>query len=508
MTDKTDWEKAASAEGVTASERALARLAKKAFLSLWSYPNLYTDRGRVNGKGDGKEFCDLLVVFGNSVLLFSDKHCELKDQTPIEVSWPRWYKGAIEKSVRQLAGAERFAKSSPQRIFLDSSCKTHLPIALPDPDQARYFLIAVTRGSHAAARRFFGGGSSGSLMIDTSISGPSHLGAPFRVGMPLPGRFVHVLDDVTVDLLLEELDTVPDLVSYLECKEQFLAHPGPVMVSGEEDLLARYMTTMRDGRHTLDEIPEGTGGIAILEGDWAAYVSSPQRAAKRAAGQISYMWDELIEYQSSFIRAGTAISHPEGPNNPANHERIVRALAEQNRLARRGLAEHLRFALLRSDPGKMFSRVIMTGQPPSQVFVFLTIPRPDDMDYATYRSNRTEVLTVYCHAVKERMPTLVEAIGIASEPASEDVASQDFMYVDLSGDMSPEESRMWREAADELEILRKDTKVQLIRGRDHEFPLAFDFEGAGDDVGASAGPLNRAERRRLAAVARRKKRRR
>jgi len=133
------------------------------------------------------------------------------------------------------------------------------------------------------------------------------------------------------------------------------------------------------------------------------------------------------------------------------------------------------------------------------------------MDYATYRSNRTEVLTVYCHAIKKDMPTLVEAIGIASEPASEDVASQDFMYVDFGGEMSPEESKMWREAADELEILRKDTKFQLFRGRDHEFPLSFGFESAGDDADdAAAGtrPLNRVERRRLAAVARRKKRRR
>lgn len=504
MTDKTDWEKAASAEGVTASERALGRLAKKAFLSLWSYTNLYTDEGRVNNKGDGKEFCDLLVVFGNNVLLFSDKHCEFQDQRPIEISWPRWYKRAIEKSVRQLAGAEKFAKAFPQRIFLDKGCKTHLPIALPPPDKAKYFLIAVTRGSYETARTFFGAGSSGSLMIDTSISGAAHLSAPFRVGTPLPDRFVHVLDEFTVNLLLEELDTVPDLVSYLECKEQFLSRPGPVLVSGEEDLLARYMMTMRDGQHALDAIPDGTGAVAILEGDWVDYASSRQRAAKRTADELSYMWDALIEYQSSFIRAGTAISHPDAPSDPGSHERIVRALAEQSRLARRGLAEHLRFALFKSEPGKMFSRIIMTGRPPSQAFVFLTIPKPIDSEYATYRSNRTEALTVYCHAVKDGFPTLVEAIGIASEPASEDVASQDFMHIDLR-DMSPEELKGWREAADELEILRKDTEVRLFRDRDHEFPLPF--QSRDGDVSGRPRVLNRAERRRLAALARRKKRR-
>jgi hypothetical protein len=56
------------------------------------------------------------------------------------------------------------------------------------------------------------------------------------------------------------------------------------------------------------------------------------------------------------------------------------------------------------------------------------------------------------------------------------------MYVDLSGEMSPGESKMWREAADELEMLRKDRKVQLFRGRNEEVPLSFGFESAGDDV--------------------------
>src|SRR3569832_2440071 len=67
MSNKTAWEKAAEAQGTTDSERALARLARKAFLSLWSYPNVYSDKGRSGGMGDGKELADLLVVFGTDV---------------------------------------------------------------------------------------------------------------------------------------------------------------------------------------------------------------------------------------------------------------------------------------------------------------------------------------------------------------------------------------------------------------------------------------------------------
>ncbi len=83
MTQETAWEKAASADGTTASERALAGLARNAFLSLWSYPNVFTDEGRAKGKGDGKALCDLLVVFGNDVLLFSDKDCAYQSNVDV-----------------------------------------------------------------------------------------------------------------------------------------------------------------------------------------------------------------------------------------------------------------------------------------------------------------------------------------------------------------------------------------------------------------------------------------
>jgi hypothetical protein len=123
MGEKTAWEQSSAAEGTTDSERALTKLAKKAFLSLWSYSNVFTDEGRSNGKGNGKELCDLLVVFGNDVLLFSDKDCEYHSGTDVKGAWPRWYKRAIEKSVNQLAGAEKFVKAFPTRIFIDKQCR-------------------------------------------------------------------------------------------------------------------------------------------------------------------------------------------------------------------------------------------------------------------------------------------------------------------------------------------------------------------------------------------------
>jgi len=43
---------------------------------------------------------------------------------------------------------------------------------------------------------------------------------------------------MTVDLLLEELDTVPDLVGYLKKKEEFMQQPGVIVFSQLESFAA------------------------------------------------------------------------------------------------------------------------------------------------------------------------------------------------------------------------------------------------------------------------------
>jgi hypothetical protein len=78
-------------------------------------------------------------------------------------------------------------------------------------------------------------------MLNSMLDVDAHYDHPFEVGFPLKGRcFVHALDEVTIDALLEELDTVPDLVDFLACKERYFGTNGVFMhVAGEEELLAQ-----------------------------------------------------------------------------------------------------------------------------------------------------------------------------------------------------------------------------------------------------------------------------
>lgn len=110
-------------EGVTASERYLAKLATKTFLDLWCYPNLFS--------GPGKELCDLLAVCGDDILIFSDKTIEWPDGSDVHVAWQRWYRRAVERSVAQVRGAARWIRQFPDGLYLDAACTKKFPLKLP-----------------------------------------------------------------------------------------------------------------------------------------------------------------------------------------------------------------------------------------------------------------------------------------------------------------------------------------------------------------------------------------
>jgi len=209
------------------------------------------------------------------------------------------------------------------------------------------------------------------------------------------------------------------------------------------------------------------------------------------------MWDALIEYQASFVRAGTAIGLPDTPPETIDHERILRALAAETRLERRELAGHLRIALSKSDPGKKFARMTLSGDSMTRAYVFLTAPRPPGVDYQGYREMRSAALLTYCQGIKLRFPHVTEAVGIASEPLTEAVSSQEFVYVDLTEELGQQESAALKDMMRELDVLQTPAEdLQYFGGRSHEFPMPFNFGGPKFHEYGTGTPMNRAERRR------------
>lgn len=446
----------ASPGGKTASEQYLAALGSRSFLTLWSHANLFTDEGRRNGKGDGKELCDLLVVFGNHILIFSDKHCQFSEKVDLEVAWPRWYRRAIEKSARQLIGARNWLRAHPDRVFLDANCQTLFPYFLPTSENVKFHLLAVTRGSYKACREFFGGKSTGSLMINTGLTDDKRFGLPFSVGQVIEGeQFIHVLDELTLEVVLRELDTITDLVEYLHHKEKFLTKPGRiVMATGEEQLLAMYLTNLDESEnHNFIEVADDVRLVHLDEGSWESLIKNPQYIGKKEADRDSYAWDALIE---KFARCGEP---DKGHLGPRLHtlEPALRVLAAESRLARRQLATILLDAVLREVPrGSRFLRVGRSRLNSDNLYVFLILPMPNrPVAYETYRHFRREFLYACCHVAKWKFGDVKRVIGIATEPASYQGSSEDLLLADYA-------EREWSKE-DELEAVRLQSKLQILQ---------------------------------------------
>lgn len=503
MTEMSPWEVANEYQGSTDSERYLTKLARKTFLSLWSYPNAFVDKGRHNGKGDGKELCDLLIVFGNNILIFSDKDCAYSNHSDKIVAWKRWYRSAIQESVNQLIGAERNLKYFSDRLYLDKKCTVPFPLQLPSPTEARFFLVAVTRGSYDACVDHWNHQSSGSLMIDTTLIGSGGHNTPFTVGWPAgKERFVHVLDELTLDVLLGELDTPTDFVEYLVAKEQYLSTPDVEFnICGEEELYVQYALTLQDTKHTFPPIPAGVTHYVIPEGDWEHYLKSPQRAQKKAASEASYFWDDLIEHHSNFIRSGEAIVPDLASADPHQHEFVMRAMAEESRLNRRLLADSL-LHVIKNNRGHCLSRIAHSGANPNRAYVFLSVSNRFNEKYDSYRRKRSGLLAKYLVGSRLRFENITEAIGIATDPASAKSFAQDFIYMKFTDPLTDELRNDIRAEMDKFGIMRED--IQISQQNMFEYPLAFERASPAESHNAEIKGMNRAQRRKYAAMKRKK----
>ena len=453
-----------SREGVTSAERYLAKLCKRSFLSLWSYSCVFRDQGQTNANGDGKELCDLLVVFDNHIIIFSDKDCEFKDGNDIELGWSRWYRKAVAKSADQVFGAERWIKGFPDRIFLDRECKVPFPIDIPRPPKAIFHRIVVAHDGARKCRESLGG--SGSLMLDSELIGDEHLKRPFTVGRVSDKGFVHVFDDTTLNVVMRQLDTISDFVDYLVKKEALFSGKLEVFAAGEEELLGRYVARLNDkGEHDF-LIPAKYSAAYFDEGHWLRFLRSKERQAQIQANEISYAWDALIDKFAFHAISGTQ-PVPGGPLR--EQERGMRLIARENRTRRRLLSEAIHGVIARSvqSESAFDARVIFPSRQGDPYYVFVCARRYESMSYEEYRDARRILLENYCLTVKYKNPEAQKVIGIATESGLDEDRSEDMLCYEASSWTSDDEAYI-KELLTRMPLLNN---VRMTRGVAQEYPV-------------------------------------
>lgn len=376
--------------GLTPSERLVNELSTRSFMRLWTHPDPV-------GKG-GKELCDCLVVCGADIIIISVKEIEFRD-TGDTVGWERWQKAAIDKSVQQIWGAERWLRVADRVVRSDGR-----EVVLAPKSDRRFHRITVSLGGRG--------------------------NIPLKWG-DLGHGFVHLLDEFSLQAFFSELTTITDFVRYLRAAERiFERGVKPVFVgSGAEDLLALYVQNGED--FGLFDPDTSEPALALIhEGIWKALIKHPDYLERNRDLESSYAWDQLIEHFVEDLLTDGMLDMFR--KEVTQNELALVAMATQPRGHRANLADAF-LEFLQPTTKNVAARVVVAD---CQVaFVFTT---GDSVD----RELRAHELMLRCLVVRGRCSSVKTVVGIATDrqQAGKRGHSSDIIYLHMP-DWDPAENR-------------------------------------------------------------------
>ncbi len=295
-----------STEKGNIGEEFVNGIAFNSFIEHWCYPSPKDE------SGDKKEICDLLVLFGENLIIISVKNYEFKD------FYSRYFRRTIEKAVKQIYGAERKLLNSDKDIFIKHP-KREIE-RFPKEIIKNTYRIIVNLGEGV---RFY----------------------PFNTETK-DEKFITLLDKEAFQTIVQELDTIPDFLEYLRKREELFAgksvtilpgdeddfpaetaeqffeyaqkHFNPyekksILISGtEHDILAHYLKNERTFPDYIKS-KEYNGMFVQLDGNWADFNQRKQVKEKRDLDKNSYFLDELVKrevltnHNENSIELATAI---------------------------------------------------------------------------------------------------------------------------------------------------------------------------------------------------------
>lgn len=268
---------------MTPSEKYVSELCEKTFLPFWSFANPLGKKG--------KELCDVLVVCDNTIIIISVKDIRVSEHKDKTIQYDRWVKKAIEDSVNQIYGAERFLKTANEITLKNRKTKITLP-----PIKNRII--------HRIAIAF---GSEKDFPLPTGDFG---------------NGYVHVFDEDSTSIIISELDTITDFTEYLIKKEHF-CNERIVLIPREIDFLAFYLQTGLD-------IDKKINVIACENDMWETYIQKPEYLKWKNDILVSYIWDFLIWYMYTIYQNNNYNSNER--NNTEQALRLINLEPRRNRI--------------------------------------------------------------------------------------------------------------------------------------------------------------------------------
>jgi hypothetical protein len=291
-------------------ENLVNQLAFDTYLDYWCYPNPKFENG------NKKEICDLLIVFNNVCIIISVKNYEFKG------NHKRYFNNTIEKAVKQINGAYKTLFTN-EKIIIKHPYKNEIIFPKDKIDKVYRIIINLGEGI-----QFYN--------LERTTQNQD---------------FITIFDKDTFTTILKELDTIPDLIDYLDKREILFKNkdvkilPGPndeidiqsfddfaelfnsnndkasIIISGtEKDLLSYFIKNTRN-------FPEAISGnydssVIIIDREWEKFKSIEKVKKKTDEDKISYFVDKFVKNEIL-------------PSNYDYKDEIAKELLSLNRLNRR-----------------------------------------------------------------------------------------------------------------------------------------------------------------------------
>ena len=337
----------------SASEAFLKTLADQTFLKLWAIPNTFYK--------PGKEMTDLIIPFGDDIVIISDKASQFDFEAPLELAWSRWCRGAVEKSLKQLEGAVRTVSQRPDSVFTDAQARVPTPLSLGPSGTKKLHLVSIARPGLDP------------ISDHPRWRGLTHVGGraikPFEIGkIEIKDAIVHLFDGPTINLLLETLDTASDFIAYLAGREIAL-RTADTYEFAEQDLLGAALIGWDCDPYGRPSVPPLD---AVVPGTWNDYVASDTARRRRRMDRPSRIIDAYINQQHDEFASGRFLY---GSPSFEQHEQALRLLAAESRFARRVIGHELYDILDEGDQTTFWASTVPSPTTPHLRYVWLTYPK-------------------------------------------------------------------------------------------------------------------------------------
>ncbi|MDA8042731.1 MAG: hypothetical protein MPJ22_09975, partial [Pirellulales bacterium] len=302
--------------------------------------------------------------------------------------------------------------------------------------------ILVAQGASEASQNYFFDNIFGNLRIKYGTSeSDSPVQFPFTLFLSKHDP-VHVLDARSLAIVLRELDTAFDFTEYLLVKERDIQKHSALSYPGEENLLAYYLFHFdeRNNQHYISVVDDSTSVLSIAADWWEGLMEDPDYKRKKAADEISYLWDLLMHDVCKLAFEGTTT----GNANLFSQQNAIYEMAKEPRYARQKLAEEFlrSFEKQKKIPRNQSFMLTCKSHHEETAYVFLWVRHTSKVSEELFIKARTNRLAVACGMAKNAHPQFTKIVGITFGFTSEGgVAPGDFLLMECKEWTEEDKSR-------------------------------------------------------------------